>query len=213
MNDTEMMKVAQNIIKRFWVKILLVGIFFTIVFCGYKEYKGNYVIQSGDVLIGRQIQLLNYTDRQDHVRFDQLTSSGTILYEFYKHNQNEFDYEKMIPGWKTKSDFQKIEWLKKHIIVKDYGAGNLEFRFDFMKSEPKNLAYLKNNGGKYLDSYLDFLKENTLIQTYIVKEQMNVFPQSEAINKKRVLLKYGIIGFILGTLLSTAIFFVREIYK
>lgn len=213
MNDAGMMKVAQNTIKHYWVKILLIGILFAIVFCGYKEYKGNYVIQSGDILIGRQVQLINYVDRQDHIKFDQLNSSGTILYEFYKHNQNEFDYDKMIPGWNTKSDYQKIEWLKKHIIVKDYGAGNLEFRFDFMKSEPKNLTYLKINGGKYLDSYLGFLKEKNLIQAFVVKEQMDVFPHSEVTNKRNVLLKYGIIGFILGSILSATILFVREIYK
>lgn len=213
MSDAGNLKIAKKMVEKYWRRILIIGIFFSIIFCGYKEYTGKYVIQSGDVLIGRQIQLVNYADRQDRIKFDQLVSSDTILYEFYIQNKDSFKYDKINPGWNTKSDFQKIEWMKKHIIVKDYGAGNLEFRFDFMKSEPKNLTYLKENGGKYIDNYLEFLEEKNVISKYVIKEQMDVFPQSEVIDKRGVLFKYGIIGFILGTILSSTLFFIREIYK
>lgn len=213
MDDYTMLEKGKTIVKKYMLKILLSGIFFATLFCGYKEYKGNYVIQSGDILIGRQIQLQNYTDRLDHIHYDQLNSSGTILYDFYIESQSKFDYDKLAPGWNNKSDFQKIEWLKKHIRVKDYGAGNLEVRFDFMKSEPKNLRYIQVNGGNYIDAYLKFLKGKKVLQEYSVKSEMNVFPKSEIINKKGVLLKYGIIGFTLGSILFFTILYVKELLK
>lgn len=211
MSDYDAIKKCQNMIKKKWKIIIIMGVIFAVVFCGYKEFKGDYIVQSDDILVGRQIQVTSYPDRQDRIQFDKLNSSETLLYDFYINSSQSFDYEKIAPGWNKKSDFQKIEWLKKHIIVKDYGAGNLEFRLYLLKTEPKNLEYMKDNGEKYIDYYMEFLKDREILGNYIVNNKMAVFPQSTVIDKNGILVKYGIIGFTLGCLLAFTIFFIKEL--
>lgn len=213
MSDYDVLIAARNVIKRWWLMIIVFSICVAIGFCGYKEIEGNYVVQSDDILIGRQIQLSDYIDRQDRLQFDKLDTSGTLLYDFYKTSETQFDYEKMLPGWENKSNLEKIKWLKKHLVVHDYGAGNIEFRFDLLKSDAKDLNYVKANGEKYLDSYIAFLQEKKIIGDYAVKNQMTVFPESEIINKKGILIKYGIVGFILGAVLTFTILFIKELRK
>lgn len=210
-NDNDVMTVMRNTIKKRWLIIFIMGIIFAVGFCGYKEFRGNYVVQSGDILIGRQVQLIGYPDRQDSIKFKDLNTSGTILYDFYMESKDQFDYEKMIPGWSGKSDYQKVEWLKKHIKLSDYGGGNLELRFDLMRTDPKNLNYLKENGERYTDSYLEFLKTKNIIGEYKINGQMAVFPTCENIDKKGVLVKYGIIGFILGSIFMFTILLIKEL--
>lgn len=211
--DYDAMIVAKTTIKKRWFGIIVSGIIFAIIFCSYKEYKGDYVIQSEDILIGKQIQLVDYTDRQDRIRLDGLTRTRTVLYDFYIESKEQFNYLQMIPGWGNKSDSQKIDWLEKHIKVNDYGAGNLEMRFDIMKTEAKDLAYLKENGEKYINSYVEFLKSKNIITTYKTNAEMAVFSTTEIINKKDVLIKYGLIGFILGSVFMFTIYLIKELRR
>ena len=213
MTDYDVMIVMKNMVKKRWLHIIAAGIISTILFCGYKEYRGNYVIQSDDILIGKQIQLIDYPDRQDRIRFGELSRTWTILYDFYLKIKDQFNYDRMIPGWENKSDYQKIDWLQKHIKINDFGAGNLEIRFDILKAEAKDLTYLKENGEKYVDRYLNFLKEENIIDSYKVKKEMVVFPASEIINKKDVLIKYGVIGFILGSAFIFTFFLIKELRR
>lgn len=213
MTDYDTITMARKVLQKRWLAMLIFGICCSFIFCAYKNLKGNFVIQSGDVLLGQQIQLSNYVDRKDNLKYDHLASSETLLYDFYKASQNKFDYNKMLPGWSSKSDLQKIEWLKKHVKINDYGAGNIEFRFDILKSETKNLPYLRENGEQLLDNYVEFLQDKKLIGDYSVKNKMAVYPDSEVVNKKGILFKYGFIGFILGIVLSYTIFFIRELCK
>lgn len=213
MTDYDVITTAITTIKKRWLRIVVSGIIFTAIFCGYKEYKGDYVIQSDDILIGKQIQLADYPDRKDRIRLDGLTRTRTVLYDFYLESKDQFNYVQMIPGWENKSDYQKIDWLQKHIKVNDYGAGNLEIRFDIMKTEAKDLAYLKENGEKYINSYVEFLKKENIISTYKINGEMAVFSTTKIINKKDILLKYGLIGFILGSVFMFTIYLIKELRR
>ena len=213
MTDYDVMMVAKTTIKKRWLRIIVSGIIFATIFCCYKEYKGDYIIQSDDILIGKQIQLVDYPDRQDRIKLDELTRTRTVLYDFYLESKDQFNYVQMIPGWDNKSDYQKIDWLQKHIKVNDYGAGNLEIRFDILKREVKDLAYLKENGEKYINSYVEFLKRENIISTYKINAEMAVFSTTKIINKKDILVKYGLIGFILGSVFMFTIYLIKELRR
>ena len=213
MTDFDTIIKARKVFQKRWLIMLILGVCSSIVFCAYKNFTGNFVIQSVDVLLGLQIQLTNYADRRDKLKYNDLNTSETILYDFYIVSKNEFDYNEILPGWKNKSDLEKIKWLKKHLKVNDYGAGSLEFRFDILKSEPKNLSYLKENGEKFLSSYINFLQNKELIGNYSITNKMASYPEYEVINKNGIFIKYGIIGFILGITLTYTIFFIKEICK
>lgn len=213
MTDYDTITTARKVFQKRWLVVLILGICSSIIFGGYKNFKGDFVIQSGDILFGQQIQLTNYADRRDKLKYDRLNTSETLIYDFYKVSKNRFDYDKMLPGWNNKSDLQKIEWLKKHVKVNDYGAGNLEFRFDILKSEPKSLLYLKENGEQFLDSYIKFLQVKKLIGSYSIENEMAVYPDNIVIDKNGILIKYCIIGFILGSVLTYTIFFIKELCK
>ena len=47
----------------------------------------------------------------------------------------------------------------------------------------------------------------------LILDETIITPENKVLPKKKILIKYGIIGFVLGILLSSMVFFVRELGK
>ena len=93
----------------------------------------------------------------------------------------------------------------------------LEFNFFIDENEAKDVDYLKKNASAFMKAYV--AQSEKTIKSIQPKEKIRiidetiVLPETKALPKEQILMKYGIIGFILGVLLSTMAFFVLTLGK
>lgn len=204
-----------NLIKRKYIILILSGIFFSLLFMGFKYVTGSsYTIApKGDVEIAKTIKLENYSDRYDILRYDKYLSSSAFLHSFYESSKENYDYDKLSPGWSNKTQSEKMQWLNKHIIVTYFGAGRMEAKLSIKRSEPINLQYIKENGEKFLDDFINFANDKDPFGQYeIVNSEISI-PEGLVVSSKKVILKYGIIGFVLGIVFMLTIILVWNMYK
>lgn len=215
MSDHSAISYVVNIIKRKWIIIILTGVLFSVLFMGFKySTKDSYTLApNGDVYIAEVIKINNYPDQNDTLKYDKYFASTTYLYSFYKSSKDTYDYEKLSPGWKNKTDSQKLEWMNKHLIVKYFGAGRVEISLDIKKSDAMDLAYLNNHGKEYVDSFVSFLNSKDTLGEYQVVDTIESIPENLTINNKNVIVKYGIIGFVLGIAFMTTVMLIYGMRK
>lgn len=202
MSDINVNSKIIYLLKRKWIYILLSGILFAVLFMGFKYYtKDSYTIApNGDVLITQTIKIDNYKDKNDALKYDKYFTSNTYLYGFYENTKEKYDYNMIAPGWTNKTESQQMEWMKKHILVNYYGAGRIEISLDIKRSEAMNLDYLKDNGKNYVADFIDYLNTKDSLGEYQIINSVVSIPNSLSVSSRGVVIKYGIIGFVLGAI-------------
>lgn len=215
MSDYNAASYVIKIVKRKWIVIILTGILLSFLFMGAKYVtKDSYTLApDGDVYIAEIIKINDYPDQNDILKYDKYFTSTTYLYSFYEASKDTYDYEKLCPGWTVKTDSQKMEWMNKHIIVKYFGAGRVEISLDIKKADPMDLQYLKDYGKLYVNSFVNFLNDKDSFGEYQIVDMIESVPENLVINNKTVIVKYGIIGFILGTAFMTTVMLICGMRK
>ena len=202
MTDIQMKRVINEEIRNKWKFIVLVGIAFACLFMIGRNLEGNFVIQSGDIIVTKILTNENKKDKMDYLKYNEYITATTNIMNFYKQTEKQIDYEKLSPGWGRKSDFQKDEWLRKHFKVFYFGNGKLEIQFKIMQSEPKNLNYIKERGGYILDSWINYINHLDAENHFKIERSFISMPQEVTVSKNRILFKYGLIGFFMGEILA-----------
>lgn len=213
MSDIQMMKIINQEIRNKWKFIVIIGIVFAFIFIISRNIEGKFVIQSGDVVITRIISCKNKNDNFDYLNYDKYIMSTTNMMNFYKYSKNKIDYNKLLIGWEIKSDLQKEDWLRKHFKVFYFGNGKLEIQLRIMHYEPKDIKYIKENGNYILDNLTDYINKLDLNNNFIIEQSFVSMPQELTIPRNRILLKYGIIGFFLGEILTLVLIILNGVRK
>ena len=125
---------------------------------------------------------------------------------FLKQSENRFDYKKINSDWDKLTEIQKVEWLQKHIHVVDIHSGVIQFIFTLSADDAKDYEYIKLYGTKYLDEYISFAESriNQITPQSQFKEvsTYTLEPKLLANDKNIIIIKYGIIGAVLGTIIE-----------
>lgn len=204
-----------SIMRKRTFSIIVSGVIFALAFMAFQYITlSSYTIApTGDIVIAKTLKVDDYQDRHDVLQYGKLFTSTGFLYSFYGLSKNNFDYNKLAPGWNYKSDNQKLEWLQKHITVTYFGAGRMEFMLNIQKSEPMDLEYLRANGDNYLTNFIEFANNKDSVGNYEIINSVVSIPNKLVTNRKMVILKYGIIGFIFGTVGISAIILALNMHK
>ncbi len=200
--------------------IILTGIMVSAGLIYEKHIGPNYVIRSGDVFIVRNVQIQNYNRMiisGSKFVFNKYMNTYPMVEKFWQGTAQKYDYTKFDSGWNQKTKLDKLKWLQTRLIINDYGDGFFSIVFNLKSSDPKNIVYVEKNGANYIDEYARFADKelkNLNGETGIkVLESSNIFPEERQISKQDVLLKYGIIGFVLGVLLAAVFILVHAQLK
>ena len=110
---------------------------------------------------------------------------------------------------------QKVEWLQKHIHVVDIHSGVIQYIFSLSADDAKDYEYIKLYGVKYLDEYISFAEsriEKITPQSQFKEISAYTLEPKLLVNDKSIIiLKYGIIGAVLGTIIGAVIVFLISI--
>lgn len=205
-----------NIMKSKVLILMVSGIISGIVFMTFNYYTHatSYTIApKGDVVIIKSLKINNYQDSFDGLQYDKLFMSTGFLYNFYESSKTNFNYNKLAPGWNNQTDMQRIDWMRRHIKVSYFGAGRMEFLLRMQKSEPMDLTYLQANGDRFITALIEFADNKEHFGNYEILSTTYSIPDSLVVNNDGVVIKYGIIGFVLGIFLMMTIIWVLDLHK
>lgn len=204
-------------LKSKFIYIILLAIIFSLGLVIEKTFFTDYVIQSTRFRTEKTIKI----EYNQPLMFNNSLDYGTFLKSyseidlFLKQSENRFDYKKINSDWDKLTEIQKVEWLQKHIHVVDIHSGVIQFIFTLSADDAKDYEYIKLYGTKYLDEYISFAESriNQITPQSQFKEvsTYTLEPKLLANDKNIIIIKYGIIGAVLGTIIGVVIVFLISI--
>ena len=195
--------------------ILFCSLLFSLGLVAEKTISGNFQLHSGRVLVSSIVKIENYEylfDNSEASRpfnFKEAMKTNYWLNRFLEETENKYDYSKLFKGWDTKSKDEKLQFLSSVMEVRSYEHGIYELRLCLEDDIPQNTEYLRQAAPRYVDDFVVYFEKMSKLvnpQTAVsVIGRDEVFPVQKAVNKITILTKYGIIGFILGAVLSMVV--------
>lgn len=205
--------VVDNLIKKWWI-ILSVSVALSIIFGYVKSNDSNYVVKSGPIWITRIVKIDDYdmispSNVNAPFQYNAYMQAYPVLKKFLEKSSQKYDYEKFCLNWNKMTEVEHYEWMQKHIFVNQFGAGIYEICFKFDSNDTKDFTYIRSNGESYIADYIIFSDE--ILQGYnkssklIVKDSNSIYSNKIKIDKKDVVQKHAVIGFICGFLVSITV--------
>lgn len=215
MDDRDRLSNVLTILMKKLLVLIITGVIVSCLFMGFKYFnKTTYTLApSDDILIGKTLKLTDYRDSYDVLQYNKYLKSPSFLGSFIEETEEKFDYNKLAPGWNKKTNLQKVSWIDKHIIVSYYGAGRIEIQLSIKQSEPMDLNYVSSHGEHFLDSFIYFADKKDALGPYTVITSVDLIPEKNITSNNKVVIKYGIIGFVLGVVGMTTIILVCSMRK
>lgn len=134
--------------------------------------------------------------------------------KFLDKTENQFTYSKFDKNWNNYQSEQKFSWIDKHFRLKLLGNDTYEFVLEFKSEDAKDSEYIKKVGIQFLD---EFVKYSNGVSSVILGEaNIQVIDTYQFANNHenalggQILLKYAIIGFALGCLVSCTVVVIVE---
>ncbi len=185
-----------------------------------KYYNSDFMVESGAFVV-TAITKIDDPSVKEHpyVEFDYraLAHTNGNFDDFITANatSGKYQFNKVYGNWKALKGEKKYTWLRQHFQIKDCHNGAMEFSFRVNENEAKDTEYLKENGTDILDEFiyqtektLQLVRPNAKIE---IMHRSMVTPEYIKLSKTSVIIKYGIIGFILGACLAMLIIFIMTL--
>lgn len=206
-----------NELKKDWLKksllVFLCGILGCAALVSEKNKTKAYVVKSDNAYVTDIVQFSsgNHKNQEDLFNYKGLLLTTYNLNQFVKNE--DIDFTQMNADWVKMTKEQQINWLSKIIKINLFNDGVCEICLDFSKNTPKNIEYLKQNNKIILETFestslstLRTIKPESQIK---VINHTEMLPEEIMLPKNKILIKYGIIGFILGIVVSSLAILIR----
>lgn len=207
--DTNYINIIKGAFIKNIVKIIVVGIVCSIALVCEKSFTTDFVVESGDLI---QTKIIKVNDPNDSPLSDKSVDYRGIMYTNYNldslinDQKNSFRFDNLNLEWEKLSKIEKLDFLRKVIVIHDSRNGIYEIVLRISKDTPKNVDYLNANGQNFINAFVDVsnntingLRPGTQIE---ILSQDSAEPEYKPLPQAAILVKYGIVGFILGEILS-----------
>lgn len=207
--DTNYINIIKGAFIKNIVKIIVVGIVCSIALVCEKSFTTDFVVESGDLI---QTKIIKVNDPNDSPLSDKSVDYRGIMYTNYNldslinDQKNGFRFDNLNLEWEKLSKIEKLDFLRKVIVIHDFHNGIYEIVLRISKDAPKNVDYLNANEQNFINAFVDVsnntingLRPGTQIE---ILSQDSAEPEYKPLPQAAILVKYGIVGFILGEILS-----------
>lgn len=203
--------------------ILLCGILCAGLLVAEKAFFTKFAIQVGGPVTGEYIvSVVDAKDRSNpkkQLNYPAVMHSDANLTDFIKLMEKErhFEFAKLNPNWTRLTDGQKIQWLRQHVRIQNYQGNNFRIVYFLPQREVYDVAFLQKNSSIFMDSFME--QTNRTVKKIkpgagikVVSHKFS-YPKELPLNRNDILIKYGIIGFVLGSLFSMLLILVPVLRK
>lgn len=184
-----------------------------------KSLMSDFMVQTGDFVITALVKIDDPDSKNSYIEPDykKILESNENYSDFLSSYDNKYDFNKVYGDWKTLKGIKKYEWMRKHFTIADAHNGIVEFVVQIKENEPKDVDYLSKNADNLVTDFVGQSEKTVkMVQPQAQLKIVNtaiILPENVSLSKGKVITKYGIIGFILGGCLATAVFFIKALGK
>ena len=199
--------------------ILLIGVFGAIILSGVKFMFSDVANRHGDYLYIRTIQIEEpvVSNKRDFDYKGFLESPANYYRFIYDEENGNFDFTKVDSAWNRKSEYEKMDWLKKNIKVTSYHDNVIEFAVHFDANITRDVDYMKEHGESLTNDFVERSEKSIKAVkpevTFKSVGEENSLPIVEPINRKSMVIKFAIIGFVVGAFVAIFLLFLWSIAK
>ena len=204
------------VLKKNVVCLFFIGIILAICLAGVKYLFSDIAIRHGDYLFIQTIQVENQT--KDDFDYKGFLESPSNYYQFMHTAENgDFDFTKIDSAWKQKSQYEQMDWLKKKIQVAAFRDNVFEVTIHLDANITRDVNYMKNHGVLLAEDFvaqseksIKAIKPNADFKVISTEASL---PVIEQINRKTLVIKFAVIGFIVGFIGSALCFYFWAVAK
>ena len=196
--------------------IIIIGMLAAVCAAGAKYLFTPDISLKGDFIYSRVI-IINDSNKAGF-NYAGLATGNASYFNFIKNTDNSvFDYSKVYSNWNRIDDRKRMEWLQRSVRVRGYKDNTFEFSYLIPSSNISDLPYLEQHAAGWMDSYMRNAEQmiqkarpQATIQT--VKSSF-ISPKVIKNDKRSIMLRNAVYGFIAGIFLSTVLFVGVPFYK
>ena len=173
-----------------------------------KYYFGEFVVRTGTYYTTAVVHVDHLKENDNSLKAERLLRTTGNLYSFIEKNEKNgpISFNRLDVNWDKLDKNGKITWLQKYISIYNFGYDTYEILINrFIRSQRCRL--LKANSNELLREFIacsdEFIQKIEPSASIRVIKTDAVYPEVVTISKKQTVLKYGMIGFVLGLLLSS----------
>lgn len=205
-------------LKKKIILIFCIGVLASIGLTGVKYLLSDVATRHGDYLFIQTIQVKTEIKEKDDFNYKGFLESPANYFQFMRIAENgDFDFSKVDSAWKQKSQYEQMDWVRKKIQVFSYNDNIIEVTAHFDANATQDVDYMRTHGKLLVDDFVNQCEQSIAKvkpgTTFNIVGREESFPVVEPINRKNMLIKFAIIGFIVGAIGSAFLFFLWGIRK
>lgn len=201
-----------NTIKKRWLYIIIIGLLVAVGLSVMKYFFTAASNRHGDYLFVRTVQVQSTgAPLRDDFDYKGFLESPANYYQFIHSAENGgFDFVKVDSAWTRKSQYEQMDSLKRSVQVFSYRDNVLQFVVHFEANVTPDVDYMKTHGEILIDDFVNQSEQSIKAvrpdATFKVVSKESSVPVVDMVDRKKVAIKFAVIGFIIGVL-GAVIFF------
>lgn len=212
-----------NIILQTWKRnlkwILFVAVIVGLALSAEKMFFTDTIVKSDRYYVEQEVAI-NYIHPENVGNINDYKSlfhSFVIMNQFFENTKDEYDYSKWDAAFSGMTKEKQLEWLQKHIMISNTGNKALVYSFDLPASTRKDDKYVEEHGQEFLNQYIAFTQQELnklgMESSYQEEKAFVLQPQAITVKNETRAIKYGVVGFVLGGLLSMMVLGIKGYFK
>lgn len=210
-----MLQAYQAELRKRWPVIILLAILAAAALIAEKALTKEPVIKSTSLYVEQTVRIQYAGQVPVTSAYDRVYASYGSLGRFVQACGQDFDFSKLQPGWDGMTDEQKVRWMKKHFYIQDATSTSVNFALYISEEDWKDPFYASEHGPELLRAYIRYtersMQELGEDVTFQLGESYAILPQPVQVSRRSLLVKYGIIGGVLGALAGLLIVLVLAV--
>lgn len=207
------LKIIRNKIKI----ILLIATIFSMCMAFEKVFFTKALHYDGNYSKTQIIQIKNkkiFSSSNSRFDIQRCAITNSLLKRFLLITERKIDWKFLCNEWNNYSDEKKMQWIRGHIFVNDFGSGIVELGFYKMITYDDEIDILNAYTEVIIESLRDLIKDEVVLyfgdsKVKVIHSDI-ILPKQIEISKEKLFVTYSIFGFFLGLLLSSSYYLIKE---
>lgn len=175
------------------------------LFTDFQIQHGNY---ASEIVLKVDIPNSGYYDKT--LNYEVLLTSSTMANKFFDINEKKnIDLTGINKNFAHYSQNEKRTWFQRNLKVKNLGDNTVQIGLSIPPDTPSDRNYLDNNFKNYYMNYIQVVSDEIRAiepgSNARIISTLQDTPEFKEVSRMSVLIKYGVIGFIMGSILACII--------
>lgn len=175
------------------------------LFTDFQIQHGNY---ASEIVLKVDIPNSGYYDKT--LNYEVLLTSSTMANKFFDINEKKsIDLTGINKNFEHYSQNEKRAWFQRNLKIKNLGDNTVQIDLSIPPDTPSDMNYLDKNFKNYYMNYVQVISDEIRAiepgSNARIISTLEDTPEFKEVSRMSVLIKYGVIGFIMGGILACII--------